>query len=83
MANITVTIPDPLVPDLLVIAEEALTSRGIDFSSMTSNQKAKAYIAVLLRHEYVSRKRQLATAAADATITATAIQALADASGIT
>jgi len=59
MANLSITIPDALIPDFVEMAEAYLTATGIDFGTMTDPQKVRKYIVEVLKsaHEgYTSVK---------------------------
>jgi hypothetical protein len=82
MAQFTITVPDPLVPDMLLMADELLTAWGIDYSEMTNAQKGKRVVAELLKQHYIAFKRRQAEGTANETIQNGVQGAKTDAEGI-
>lgn len=78
MATLTITLPDAMVPDLLLMADALLTQKSISTAGMTATQKGQRYVAERMKDDYLNYKRQQAQAAADATI-ATAAQGVINA----
>lgn len=60
MATLSLTVPNALVPDLVLAAESYLTARGISFEGLTQTQKGQLFVQELIRVEYIKFKRQQA-----------------------
>lgn len=94
MANLTVVVPNSLVPEYVQIAEEFMAGRKIDFSGMTATQKGQRYIAELLKDALIRHRRdfsetsgqqsvQTARDAADTALKTAITTAISDAAGVT
>lgn len=94
MATLTVTIPNPLIPDFVIIAERLLTARKIDFSGMTNIQKGQRYIVEVLKDDLIRFRKATAESSGQASVDAarntaeantltTITTAVSDATGIT
>jgi hypothetical protein len=60
MAALSITVPDALVPELLVIARAQLTSRGVNFTGWTDTQVGQRWIAFLIRDQLMNTRRAAA-----------------------
>lgn len=94
MANLTVVVPNALVPNLVVMATAKLQAKGIDTSGMTNAQIGQRYMAERTKDDYIEWSRQQAgltgqasitqaKAATEAAVSAAITTAASDASGIT
>lgn len=82
MAKLTVTVPDALVPALVVAARAVLAGQQIDTSAMTASQVGERYIAEMLKRLYQSHKSGLAAATAEQAANVERDKAKTDTEGI-
>jgi hypothetical protein len=75
MANLTIVVPNTLVPDLVLMASAKLQEKNIDISGMNSTQIGQRYLAEHLKEDYIAWSRQKATAMNQATLDAALISA--------
>lgn len=62
MANLTITIPNTLVPDLVVMCSSFLKNKNIDTTGMTNLQIGQRYMAEKMKDDYVLWTKQQADA---------------------
>lgn len=82
MASITLTVPDALVPDILVTANAWLLDNVIDTTAMTSAQKVRRYIIGLVQESFVDKKYKDAIVTQGTALNTVVTQAKTDAAGI-
>ncbi len=64
MAILQVTVPNAVVPELITIATNALTSKNMDISGLSNVQIGQRYIAELLREALLTHREHQARATA-------------------
>ena len=94
MATLSITVQNPLIPDLVVMATARLQSWGVNTGGMNNTQIGQKYLEESTRRDYLSFKREQASAAAQAaldearatatsSVTTAVVTAATDATGIT
>lgn len=70
MATLSVTVPNPLIPDLTTAVNLRAVRAGVDISAMTATQKGQWLVAELLKDEVIRVRTDAARATAAAAIAA-------------
>lgn len=94
--NLSLTVPDAIAADLVATiaaaADDAIRPANnpdgthpaaqVAYDALTAAQKAKQYVAFLVREVYKSRKQAAAQTTASAEVAAAMAQATSDAAGV-